>query len=81
MKTLITANDVKQLATSGKKIHYIEANTIITPAAKDAAHEWGVTFEVGTAPMSSPTSVQQFNQIDTTEKRFGVSQCGPGDDF
>jgi ethanolamine utilization protein EutQ len=77
VKTLITANDVKQLATSGKKIHYIEANTIITPAAKDAAHEWGVTFEVGTAPMSSPTSVQQFNQIDTTEKGLASPSVDP----
>lgn len=81
MKTLITANDVKHFANTGKKIHYIEANTIITPAAKDAANEWGVTFEVGTAPLEdpveSPACIQQFIKDGATEKESAAPSVDP----
>jgi ethanolamine utilization protein EutQ len=50
VKTLISVNEIKNFASSGKKVHYIEPDTIITPAARDAANEWGITLKVGPAP-------------------------------
>lgn len=49
MKTLITVNEIKDLANTGKNVLYVEPNTIITPAAKDAANEWGISIKIGSA--------------------------------
>lgn len=54
MKTLISVNEIKSLASAGKKVHYIEPGTIITPAARDAAHEWGIELKTGPAPQEAP---------------------------
>lgn len=50
MKQLITALDIKNLLSSGKKVLYLEPGTIVTPSAKDACKESGITIEFGTAP-------------------------------
>ncbi|WP_148134568.1 cupin domain-containing protein [Candidatus Formimonas warabiya] len=50
MKTLISVNEIKSLAGAGKKVLYLEPGTIITPAARDAANEWGITLQWGAAP-------------------------------
>jgi ethanolamine utilization protein EutQ len=44
MKTLICVKDVEALDKQGKKVFYIDQNTIITPAAKDAASACGMEF-------------------------------------
>lgn len=44
MKKLICAKDVEALQKEGKKIFYIDDNTLITPAAKDAAKASGIEF-------------------------------------
>lgn len=44
MKKLICAKDVEASVKEGKKIFYIDENTIITPAAKDAAKAAGIEF-------------------------------------
>jgi len=50
VKTLISVNEIKSLASTGQKTVYLEPGTIITPAAKDAANEWGIVFKSGPAP-------------------------------
>lgn len=44
MKKLICINDIKNCAAKGQKTMYIDGSTIITPAARDAAAELGVSF-------------------------------------
>ncbi len=50
MKTLISVNEIKSLASAGKKVLYVEPGTIITPAARDAAGEWGIVIKFGLEP-------------------------------
>ena len=42
MKKLICAKEVEALAQKGEKVMYIDADTLITPSAKDAAAERGI---------------------------------------
>lgn len=44
MKKLICAKDVEILNKQGKKVFYIDSDTIITPSAKDAAKVLGIAF-------------------------------------
>ncbi len=44
MKKLICAKDVEALEKKGKKVFYIDCDTIITPSAKDVAKACGITF-------------------------------------
>lgn len=48
MKQLICAKDVEAVNKSGKKVFYIDSNTIITPSAKDAANVYGIKFSTET---------------------------------
>ncbi|NLL19683.1 MAG: cupin domain-containing protein [Clostridia bacterium] len=50
MKRLIAVNDIKALAGTGKKALYVEPGTIITPAARDAANEMGISINFGREP-------------------------------
>jgi len=47
MKKLITANDIRKAFNDKEKCIYVDDNTIITPAAKDCAHELGVEILEG----------------------------------
>jgi len=44
MKKLICVKDVEAVEKQGQKVFYIDSNTIITPAAKDAARDRGIEF-------------------------------------
>ncbi|MTI80321.1 MAG: DUF861 domain-containing protein [Firmicutes bacterium] len=44
MKKLVCVDEVKAAAEKGQNVFCLEANTIITPAAKDLARELGVEF-------------------------------------
>lgn len=44
MKKLICVKDVEAIEQQGKKLIYIDEQTIITPAAKDAANIFGIEF-------------------------------------
>ncbi|GAB6181260.1 cupin domain-containing protein [Desulfotomaculum defluvii] len=44
MKKLVCADEIQAVADKGQKVFHVEANTIITPAAKDLAKELGVEF-------------------------------------
>ncbi|KHD45970.1 cupin domain-containing protein [Streptococcus hongkongensis] len=46
MAKLIVAKDVLECYENGQSTCLIEANTIITPAAKDEAKKYGISFEV-----------------------------------
>ncbi len=48
MKKLICAKEVEALGKQGQKVMYIDADTLITPSAKDAAMTLGIEFKVGT---------------------------------
>lgn len=44
MKKLICAKDIETIIDQGKKVFYVDNNTIITPLAKDTAKNFGVEF-------------------------------------
>jgi len=48
MKKLISVKDVEDLDKQGKKVFYIDSNTIITPSAKDTAELCGIKFSFET---------------------------------
>jgi ethanolamine utilization protein EutQ len=48
MKKLVTAAEVEASVAGGQKVLYIDDNTIVTPAAVDAAREAGIEITVGT---------------------------------
>ncbi|NLL18072.1 MAG: ethanolamine utilization protein EutQ, partial [Clostridia bacterium] len=50
MKRLVAVSDIKDLAGTGKKALYVEPGTIITPAARDAANEMGISISFGQEP-------------------------------
>ncbi|MCG8484163.1 MAG: cupin domain-containing protein [Clostridia bacterium] len=52
MKRLICAKDVEALGSQGRKVLYIDDNTIITPSAKDAARTLKIEFSTDTQPPS-----------------------------
>lgn len=50
MKRLISVNDIKSLYEQGQKEFYQDDDTVITPAARDAANEFGVKIIRGNLP-------------------------------
>lgn len=44
MKKLICAKDVEAAGKEGRKVVYIDCDTLVTPAAKDAARAFGIEF-------------------------------------
>lgn len=54
MKRLICEREIRQLAQAGEKICLIDADTLITPSARDAARAAGITFAEGSACCQPP---------------------------
>lgn len=50
MKRLISVNDIKSLYEQGQKEFYLDDETVVTPAAQDAANEYGVKIIKGRLP-------------------------------
>lgn len=63
MKKLITAADVKNYSEQQKDTIFIDTNTIITPAAKDAANESRIRFVVK----------EDSEKVHQTQKNNGIS--------
>lgn len=61
MKKLICVKDIEALNSQGKKIFYIDSNTIITPSAKDAAKTSGIEFSDETNRCEEQTSCCEEN--------------------
>lgn len=53
MRKLICIKDVEAFEKQGQKIVYIESNTIITPAARDAAKVSGIEFSYEKKPVKA----------------------------
>lgn len=56
MKALITAADVKKVTENHETTFYVQADSIITPSAKDTAKDLGIQIIVGSAPSLVPSS-------------------------
>ncbi len=56
MKKLISVKDVEAFEKQGQKVVCIDKNTIITPAAKDAAKVYGIEFSFETKSCEEITS-------------------------
>jgi len=56
LKTLITAADVQKAAENHETIFYVQAESIITPSAKDIAKDQGIQIILGSSPSSVPSS-------------------------
>lgn len=69
MKTLITVSEVKEFAATGKKTMYIDTNTIVTPAARDAASERGIKIIIG-VPREKITEKHQNNEAGVPRNKL-----------
>lgn len=63
MAKLVVVKDVSDCHEAGKTIYYVEADTIITPAARDEATKCGISFEIG----------QEQSQRKTEKGECGIS--------
>lgn len=71
MKRLICAKEVEALAQQGQKVMYIDADTLITPSARDAASSAGIEFCEGTpAPQTEccGSTSQDTHACNPTDK-------------
>lgn len=66
MKKLICAKEVETLAQQGQKVMYIDADTIITPSARDAASTAGIEFCTGTPQVESCSTSQSTHACNPT---------------
>jgi ethanolamine utilization protein EutQ len=70
LKTLITVSEIKQFVGKDKTL-YVDTNTIITPAAKDAASERGIKIVLGAQPKETYKTKQEDAAVkecvDTTK--------------
>ncbi len=73
MKALITVAEIKEFAKRQEKIIYTEANTIITPAAKDAASEHSIEIVVGRVPDEEDEKVNKCQIVEQTTCRVDAS--------
>ena len=67
MKRLICAKDVEALAQQSQKVMYIDADTLITPSARDAASAAGIEFRTG----------DPQGECCATETSQGTHACQP----
>lgn len=64
MKPLITANTVRTAAESGQKRLLISAGSIVTPAAKDEAKQYGIALEYGAQTAAPEQNTASASAID-----------------
>lgn len=78
MKKLICAKEIEAAEKQGKKVFYIDNDTIITPSAKDAARASGIEFstEVPDCAVKSPSEVKSSEPVKACE----VKACEGGID-
>lgn len=68
MKKLICVKDIEALNKEGKKVFYIDDNTIITPSAKDAAKNSGIEFSYDSVclEVKSPCCEEKVSEPEKT---------------
>lgn len=54
MKKLICVKAIEKAAKQGQTVCYVDSNTIVTPAARDAAKAKGITIKEGSPPGAVP---------------------------
>lgn len=62
MKKLICAKDVEQAVHAGEKEILIDASTLITPSARDAAANAGIAFREGCAQQAAPAATTNVGE-------------------
>lgn len=71
MKKLISLAEIRQISAKGEKVLYVDSDTLVTPAARDAAAEAGLKLVQGSAPCAAPVVPAQPLQ-PTGTGRAGV---------
>lgn len=61
MKKLICAKDVEAVQKQGQTVMCIDEDTLITPSARDAAGNYGITFSTEAAPCCTAEPAQACN--------------------
>lgn len=54
MKKLVCEKDIQTLVNEGKKVCYVDEDTLVTPSAKDAARMAGIEISCGTPVCEEP---------------------------
>ena len=75
MKKLITAREVQECKNAGRCKMYVDKNTIITPAARDAAMEKDIAFVVGEEELVKEMEVLPVSKkIDEKQQSESVEE-------
>jgi ethanolamine utilization protein EutQ len=77
VKTLISVNEIKSLASAGKKVLYIEPGTIVTYAARDTANDLGISLKSGSAPEGQEVCCAPVKNIEAVSSESVVSSVNP----
>lgn len=78
MKRLICAKEVETFAQQGQKVMYIDADTLITPSAKDAAAAADIEFKVGEEPQAECCNAQPCDAAPAPAQTAGAcAQAAP----
>jgi ethanolamine utilization protein EutQ len=67
MKKLICAKEIEAAEKQGQKVFYIDSDTIITPAAKDAARACGIEFSTEAPVCEAKTPEAPVCEAKTSE--------------
>lgn len=62
MKKLICAKEIEAVEKQGQKIFYIDGDTIITPAAQDAARAYGIEFSTDKKVMDKGSCTEKASE-------------------
>lgn len=81
MKKLICAKEVEALAKEGKKVMYIDEDTLITPSAKDAAAACDIEFSTEAPPCCSQESAAPAQETPAAPAAGACTQQGIDSDL
>lgn len=77
MKTLISVNEIKSFASTGKKVLYVEPGTIVTPAARDAANDFGISLKAGPAPQEPEVCCVPVKEAEAAASESAAPSVSP----
>ena len=78
MKRLICAGDIEALSNEGKKVCVVGPQTIVTPAARDAADTFGITFcdeEPKAEPVKASNALPCLKTVQTAPALRSQTLC------
>lgn len=77
MKTLISVAEIKSIANTGKKVLYVEPDTLVTPAARDAAVEFKIEIKTRSVPQEIEDQYCETKEEEKIPEWSKISSASP----